>query len=142
MRMKREEQRKNGLLASNATESSNLVKIKRKTKIELTESLLRQQFSQFGNILFVIVSKNGKSAVLEFENNKSLKALEAGCPSQFEVDILSTNRTSSAANESMGDESKEDKVQATIPIEDHDDYEAFVFQQILQADTNKRKAAN
>ena len=141
MRMKLDEQRKSGLFANNSTES-NRVKIRRKTKIELTESLLRQQFSPFGKILFVIVSKNGKSAVLEFEHSKSLQALEVGCPSNFEAEILSISRPSNEAQSKGVEQKASEEAHSTIGNEEHDDYEAFVFKQLQQAETNKRKAEN
>lgn len=138
MKMKLEEQRKNTVTAVKDLTESNRVKIRRKTKIVLTESLLRQHFSQFGKILFMIVSKNGKSAVLEYEQAQSLRALQADCPTNFEAEILSINGSNSPNEQIPPSEDPPSQCNSNVE-QSHEDYEDFVFRQLLQAESSKRK---
>lgn len=141
MKMKLEEQRKSAATTVQDLTESNRVKIRRKSKIVLTEFLLRQQFSQFGKILFMIVSKNGKSAVLEYEQAQSLRALQADCPTNFEAEILSINGSNSPNGQippSVDPPSKVNSSNSNVE-QSHEDYEDFVFRQLLQAESSKRK---
>ncbi len=131
--MKLEEQRKSAAAAAAAEAAAssakpNQVKIRRKTKVELTDSLIREQLGRFGTILFIHISSNGKSAIVEFASAQSLKALQAGCPSNFGVEILSINESSTTSTET-------EPAQNTDPSvpKDHQDYEDFVFAQMFAA---------
>lgn len=133
--MKLEEQRKTAAAAAASVAEANRVKIRRKTKIELTDSLIREQLGQFGTILFILISRNCKSAVVEFASAQSLTALQANCPSNFEVEILSINQ-SAAKSSTEAEQSK--GLDTTVP-KDHQDYEDFVFAQMFAAESKDSK---
>lgn len=135
--MKLEEQLINPMPESSFSTETNRVKIRRKVKIDLTESLLRKELSSFGEILFIIIAKNGKSAIVEYANYDSIIHLKNNCPKKFEVEILSKNTKQVEKHKTATNLSKVDEIPMKIEGS-HEDYEDFVFRQMLQADANNR----
>ena len=113
---------------------SNRVKVKRKTKIDLTEQLLKQEFSKYGKIITLIVSRNRKTAILEYESSQSLTNLRVNCPKNFEVKILGIKQK---LNESQLNENPSAKILSSMG-NNHEDFEDFVLRQLQEAE-NKQK---
>lgn len=145
------EQQKNEAKSNknSSSTSSNRVKIKRKGKKTLDEDLIHETFSKFGKILFVIVSKNNRSAIVEFGTYDAIKLIAINCPSSFEFEIISVNKTAPLTTVTSS-ESKQpiskvvsntepigETTKPTVIEDSQDDYEDYVLRRLQEAEKNK-----
>lgn len=106
--------------------------------------MINECFDKFGKILFVIISKNKKSAIIEFENYDSIKLIAINCPSAFDFEIISVNKNTNNNDNNVAMktmQNKTEKIEETTPtvIEDNqDEYEDYVLRRLQEAEKNKR----
>lgn len=129
------------------------VKLKRNRKaadLELTDDLIRKQFSKFGPILSIVTKK--KSALLEYEKYESLKKIAINCPENFEFEILNVNTGRNYNNNNYEDNNDDDSdtsdkekrkpiraepIEEALPTVATDDYEEYIMRRMQEAQQKK-----
>lgn len=117
----------------------NRIKIKRKHKSQdFSEQIVREVFSKFGKINFVIMHKSNKYAILEFDQSRAIKDIQKGCPSGYSFEVLSLG-ASTSSDQAPKEEPPVEEATPSVPVHTEEDYEDFVLKRMQEAQNAKRK---